>query len=155
MRCSGSWCWPRSSSRSASSTKETVAHGGTILYVGTKKQAPETFAEQARRVGMPYVNQQWLNGMLTNFSTVCKRLLRLKDLEEIGFTGAVGEVRLLRDAQPLLGGAYHLHLTGGGLPSVLPRRSVLHSNGGSLGVVYDNAGDGKTVYVSIRLPDGQ
>ena len=66
--------------------KETVAHGGTILYVGTKKQAQEAIAEQARRVGMPYVNQRWLGGMLTNFSTVFKRLQRLKELEEIDFT---------------------------------------------------------------------
>ena len=65
--------------------KETVAHGGTILYVGTKKQAQEAIAEQARRVGMPFVNQRWLGGMLTNFSTVYKRLQRLKELEEIDF----------------------------------------------------------------------
>jgi small subunit ribosomal protein S2 len=66
--------------------KETVAHGGTILYVGTKKQAQEAIAEQARRVGMPFVNQRWLGGMLTNFSTVYKRLQRLKELEEIDFS---------------------------------------------------------------------
>ena len=65
--------------------KETVAHGGTILCVGTKKQAQEAIAEQARRVGMPFVNQRWLGGMLTNFSTVYKRLQRLKELEEIDF----------------------------------------------------------------------
>ena len=65
--------------------KETVAHGGTILFVGTKKQAQEAIAEQARRVGMPFVNQRWLGGMLTNFSTVYKRLQRLKELEEIDF----------------------------------------------------------------------
>ena len=47
--------------------KETVAHGGTVLFVGTKKQAQEAIAEQATRVGMPYVNQRWLGGMLTNF----------------------------------------------------------------------------------------
>jgi small subunit ribosomal protein S2 len=63
--------------------RETVAHGGTILFVGTKRQAQEAIAEQARRVGMPYVNQRWLGGMLTNFSTVFKRLQRLKELEEI------------------------------------------------------------------------
>ncbi|MFL6138007.1 MAG: 30S ribosomal protein S2 [Frankiaceae bacterium] len=67
--------------------KETVAHGGTILFVGTKKQAQETVAEQATRVGMPYVNQRWLGGMLTNFSTVYKRLQRLKELELIEQTG--------------------------------------------------------------------
>jgi small subunit ribosomal protein S2 len=70
--------------------KETVAHGGTILYVGTKKQAQEVIAEQAGRVGMPYVNQRWLGGMLTNFSTVFKRLQRLKELEEIDFGDVAG-----------------------------------------------------------------
>ena len=65
--------------------KETVAHGGSVLFVGTKKQAQEAIAEQATRVGMPYVNQRWLGGMLTNFSTVYKRLQRLKELEEIDF----------------------------------------------------------------------
>ena len=70
--------------------RETVAHGGTILYVGTKKQAQEAIAEQARRVGMPFVNQRWLGGMLTNFSTVYKRLQRLKELEEIDFGDVPG-----------------------------------------------------------------
>jgi len=63
--------------------KETVAHGGTILFVGTKKQAQEPIADQATRVGMPYVNHRWLGGMLTNFNTISKRLTRLKELEEI------------------------------------------------------------------------
>jgi len=63
--------------------KETVAHGGTVLFIGTKRQAQEAIAEQATRVGMPYVNQRWLGGMLTNFSTVYKRLQRLKELEQI------------------------------------------------------------------------
>jgi small subunit ribosomal protein S2 len=66
--------------------KETVAHGGTLLFVGTKKQAQEAVASQATRVGMPYVNQRWLGGMLTNFQTVHKRLVRLKELEQIDFT---------------------------------------------------------------------
>jgi small subunit ribosomal protein S2 len=70
--------------------RETVAHGGTILYVGTKKQAQEAIAEQARRVGMPFVNQRWLGGMLTNFSTVYKRLQRLKELEELDFGDVAG-----------------------------------------------------------------
>jgi small subunit ribosomal protein S2 len=67
--------------------RETVAHGGSILFVGTKRQAQEAIAEQAQRVGMPYVTQRWLGGMLTNFSTVHKRLQRLKELEEITLTG--------------------------------------------------------------------
>ncbi|WP_104091437.1 30S ribosomal protein S2 [Arthrobacter sp. GMC3] len=65
--------------------KATVAHGGTVLFVGTKKQAQEAIAEQATRVGMPYVNQRWLGGMLTNFQTVSKRISRMKELEEINF----------------------------------------------------------------------
>jgi small subunit ribosomal protein S2 len=67
--------------------KDTVARGGTIMFIGTKKQAQEAIAEQARRVGMPYVNQRWLGGMLTNFQTVYKRLQRLKELEAIEQTG--------------------------------------------------------------------
>lgn len=67
--------------------KETVAHGGTVLFVGTKKQAQESIASEATRVGMPYVNQRWLGGMLTNFQTVHKRLQRLKELESMEQTG--------------------------------------------------------------------
>jgi small subunit ribosomal protein S2 len=67
--------------------RETVAHGGTIMFIGTKKQAQEAIAEQASRVGMPYVKERWLGGMLTNFQTVYKRLQRLKELEMIEQTG--------------------------------------------------------------------
>jgi small subunit ribosomal protein S2 len=70
--------------------KETVAHGGSILFVGTKKQAQEAIADQATRVGQPYVNQRWLGGMLTNFQTVNKRLQRLKELELIDFDDVAG-----------------------------------------------------------------
>jgi len=65
--------------------KETVAHGGTVLFVGTKKQAQESVSEQATRVGQPYVNERWLGGLLTNFQTVSKRLGRMKELEEIDY----------------------------------------------------------------------
>jgi small subunit ribosomal protein S2 len=68
--------------------RNTVAEGGSILFVGTKKQAQEAIAEQAARVGMPYVNHRWLGGMLTNFQTVYKRLQRMKELESIEQTGA-------------------------------------------------------------------
>ena len=77
--------------------KETVAHGGTILFVGTKKQAQEPIAEQATRVGMPYVTYRWLGGMLTNFQTVSKRLSRLKELEEIDFTDVAGSGRTKKE----------------------------------------------------------
>ena len=66
--------------------KSTVARGGQILFVGTKKQAQEAIAEQATRVGMPFVNQRWLGGMLTNFHTVTKRIQRLKELEGMDLT---------------------------------------------------------------------
>ena len=67
--------------------RETVAHGGTIMFVGTKKQAQEAIADEAGRVNMPYVNQRWLGGMLTNFQTVHKRLQRMKELESMEQTG--------------------------------------------------------------------
>jgi small subunit ribosomal protein S2 len=76
--------------RAYSYVKETVSRGGTIMFVGTKKQAQEAVAEQASRVGMPYVNERWLGGMLTNFQTVYKRLQRLKELEQIDFDDVAG-----------------------------------------------------------------
>ena len=68
--------------------KDTVAHGGSILFVGTKKQAQEPIALEAQRVGMPYINERWLGGLLTNFQTIQKRLSRLKELEVMDFSGA-------------------------------------------------------------------
>jgi small subunit ribosomal protein S2 len=70
--------------------KETVAHGGSVLFIGTKRQAQEPVAQQATRVGMPYVNQRWLGGMLTNFTTVHKRLQRLKELELLDYDDVAG-----------------------------------------------------------------
>ena len=65
--------------------RNTVARGGQIMFVGTKKQAQEAIAEQATRVGMPYVNQRWLGGMLTNFGTISKRIAKMKELEGLNF----------------------------------------------------------------------
>jgi small subunit ribosomal protein S2 len=65
--------------------KETVAKGGQILFIGTKKQGQEAIAEQATRVGMPFVNQRWLGGMLTNFGTISKRIAKMKELESLNF----------------------------------------------------------------------
>ena len=61
--------------------KETAAKGGTVLFVGTKKQAQEPIAAQAERCGMPYINQRWLGGMLTNFVTIRSRIARMEELE--------------------------------------------------------------------------
>lgn len=83
--------------RSYAFVKETVAKGGTIMFVGTKKQAQEAIAEQATRVGMPYVNQRWLGGMLTNFQTVHQRINRLKELDEIDFDDVAGSSRTKKE----------------------------------------------------------
>ena len=83
--------------RSYAFIKETVAKGGTIMFVGTKKQAQEAIAEQAMRVGMPYVNQRWLGGMLTNFQTVHLRINRLKELDEIDFDDVAGSSRTKKE----------------------------------------------------------
>ncbi len=77
--------------------KNTVAKGGTILFVGTKRQAQEPIEEQAKRVGMPYVNQRWLGGMLTNFQTIHQRLNRMKELEEIDFDDVSGSGRTKKE----------------------------------------------------------
>lgn len=63
--------------------KDLAADGGTILFVGTKKQAQESVAEEAERCGMYFVNQRWLGGTLTNFSTIQKRIARLRELEKM------------------------------------------------------------------------
>lgn len=61
--------------------RDLAAEGGNILFVGTKKQAQESVKEEAERCGMFFVNQRWLGGTLTNFSTIQKRIRRLRDLE--------------------------------------------------------------------------
>jgi small subunit ribosomal protein S2 len=68
--------------------RELGRRGGVVLFVGTKKQAQDVVAEQASRAGMPYVNTRWLGGMLTNFQTIHRRLLRLKELREMERSGA-------------------------------------------------------------------
>ncbi len=62
---------------------DIVANGGTILFVGTKKQAQDAIQLEAERCGMYYVNQRWLGGMLTNFKTIQSRIARLKKIEEM------------------------------------------------------------------------
>ncbi|WP_027363819.1 30S ribosomal protein S2 [Desulfotruncus alcoholivorax] len=67
--------------------KSVVQDGGSILFVGTKKQAQESVREEAERCGMYYVNQRWLGGMLTNFQTIRKRIDRLQELEKMEQNG--------------------------------------------------------------------
>ncbi len=66
---------------------DIAAQGGTILFVGTKKQAQEAVKTEAERCGMFYVNERWLGGMLTNFKTVQTRIKRLKDIEKMSTDG--------------------------------------------------------------------
>ena len=80
--------------------KSVAAEGGTVLFVGTKKQAHDTVAEEAERCGMYYVNERWLGGMLTNYTTIRKRVERLKTLERMEEDGSFAslpkkEVQLL------------------------------------------------------------
>ncbi len=68
---------------------ETVANGGNILFVGTKKQAQESIYDEATRCGMPYVNHRWLGGMLTNFHTISKSIDKLKRIESMFEDGTI------------------------------------------------------------------
>lgn len=63
--------------------RDAVANGGTVLFVGTKRQAQETVAEEAARCGMPYVTERWMGGMLTNWSTMHARIKELERLEKM------------------------------------------------------------------------
>lgn len=67
--------------------KDTVAKNGTVLFVGTKKQAQESIEEEAKRCGMFYVNQRWLGGTMTNFKTLKKNLTKMKDIEKMEADG--------------------------------------------------------------------
>ena len=66
---------------------DIVANGGTILFVGTKKQAQDAIQQEAERCGMYYVNQRWLGGMLTNFKTIQQRIARLRAIEKMSEDG--------------------------------------------------------------------
>ncbi|MGQ9681153.1 MAG: 30S ribosomal protein S2 [Anaerolineae bacterium] len=72
--------------------RDLAAEGGTILFVGTKKQAQETIAQEAMRCGMPYVNQRWLGGTMTNFRTIRQRIEYLLNLESSKARGEFEEL---------------------------------------------------------------
>src|SRR5574343_2030055 len=104
--------------------RKLAANRGTILCVGTKRQAREIVAEEARRAGMPYVDERWLGGMLTNFKTVKVSIKRLKDMEAMVEDGSIERLskkealmasRELEKLQKSLGGIKDL----GGLPDAL------------------------------------
>jgi len=66
---------------------DSIAQGGTVLFVGTKRQAQESISDEAKRCGMFFVNQRWLGGLLTNFVTIQKSIQRLRELEEMSTDG--------------------------------------------------------------------
>ncbi len=72
--------------------RDTVAAGGTVLFVGTKRQAQETVKEEAIRAGMPYVTERWLGGMLTNWSTMYARIQELDRLEGLRDSGEINKL---------------------------------------------------------------
>src|SRR6185436_14069375 len=72
--------------------RETAAKGGTVLFVGTKKQSAAPVAAEASRCGMPYVNQRWLGGTLTNFATVRRSLLRFRALKKSKEDGSLNRL---------------------------------------------------------------
>ncbi len=72
--------------------RDTVANGGMVLFVGTKRQAQETVKEEAVRCGMPYVTERWLGGMLTNWSTMHARIQELDRLEKLRETGEISRL---------------------------------------------------------------
>jgi small subunit ribosomal protein S2 len=93
--------------------RNLAANGGTVLFVGTKKQAQGPVAEAAQRAGMPYVNFRWLGGMLTNFTTIQKRIFYMKELERMESSGEINALskrerlsirRELEKLQQTLGG---------------------------------------------------
>ncbi len=69
--------------------RDTVANGGTVLFVGTKRQAQETVLEEATRCGMPYVTERWLPGTLTNWTTIFQRIMELERLEKLRDSGEI------------------------------------------------------------------
>ena len=104
--------------------RDTVAKGGTVLFVGTKRQAQETIANEATRCGMPYVNYRWLGGTLTNWRTISQRIRKLEELERMRDSGqldrlpkkeAIRTQRLIERLQTRLGGLRTMK----GLPDLL------------------------------------
>ena len=104
--------------------RQLAAKRGTILFVGTKRQAREIVAEEAARAGMPFVDQRWLGGMLTNFKTVKGSIKRLKDMEAMAEDGSMEKLgkkealmmkRELEKLQKAIGGIKDM----GGVPDAI------------------------------------
>jgi len=94
--------------------RDTVADGGLILFVGTKKQTQEPVKQHAQRVGMPYVNNRWLGGMLTNFQTMRKRIEKMQDIERQVQVGETSQM-IKKEALKLTRELEKLHRNLGGI----------------------------------------
>jgi small subunit ribosomal protein S2 len=114
--------------------KSIVSEGKSVLFVGTKKQAQETIKEEAIRSNMHFVNQRWLGGMLTNYKTIRKRVLRLKQLEQMEESGAMDVLtkkevaKLLNEKERLerfLGGIKDMDKLPGAIFVVDPRKEKI------------------------------
>lgn len=112
-------------------TRDLIADGGTIMFIGTKKQAQESIVEQALRCEMPYVSHRWLGGMLTNFDTIKKRIYRLNEIEEMSADGTMEllpkkeVIKLKREAKKLernLGGIRNVKKLPGAVFIVDPKK---------------------------------
>jgi small subunit ribosomal protein S2 len=113
--------------------KSVVADGGKVLFVGTKRSARDAIAREAQRCGMPFVNQRWLGGMLTNFKTIRQSIKRLMEIEELEASGNLDR-RNKKEAQLMRREKDKLHKSLGGikemtsLPDVLFIIDVGHEN---------------------------
>lgn len=114
--------------------RDLAQQGGTLLFVGTKKQAHNTVREEAERCGMYYVNERWLGGMLTNFQTIKSRIQRLKALEQMETDGSfellpkkeVMQLRKEKDKlQRYLGGIREMHRLPDALFVIDPRKEKI------------------------------
>ena len=94
--------------------KRTAERGGSVLFVGTKKQCQESIQEQAERVGMPYVSNRWLGGLLTNYATLSKRIKRMHELRELSENGSL-DLLPTREAMQLRGDLRKLEQNLGGV----------------------------------------
>ncbi len=104
--------------------KDIVSDGGEVLFVGTKKQAQESIASEAKRSGMHFVNQRWLGGMLTNFKTIAKRIQRLEEIEKMEEDG-IFEVLPKKEVTQLKNEAGKLEKFLGGIRNMKKMPSVL------------------------------
>jgi len=114
--------------------KKTAERGGNVLFVGTKKQCQETIQEQASRVGMPYVSNRWLGGLLTNFATLNKRIKRMHELRTLSENGSLDllptreEMQLRADLRKLeqnLGGVGNMDRLPAAVFVVDPRKEAI------------------------------